>query len=81
METVETAPAKHEPSPRTLDSNTVNDLRLQIRELTHANQDLRNKLSEQAAEMDALKETLTRIQRDLNQAKTKGGNRRSAPVP
>ena len=60
--------------------DSVDTLRLQVRELTQANQDLRKKLSEQTAEMDDLKEALIRIQQDLDRTKAKTAPRRkSAP--
>lgn len=57
-------------------AESIDDLHLQVRELTNANQDLRKKLSEQTAEIEALKETLAGIQHDLNQSKTKADPRR-----
>ena len=60
-------------------AESIDDLHLQVRELTNANQDLRKKLSEQTAELEALKETLARIQHDLNQSKTKTDPRRKQP--
>jgi hypothetical protein len=62
-------------------ADSIDDLRLQVRELTGANQDLRKKLAEQTAEMEALKEALTRIQQDLDRAKPKAGPRRKSPPP
>lgn len=60
-------------------NESVEDLRLQVRELTSANQDLRKLLSEQTAEMEALKSTLSKIQQEINQTKNKSGSRRKAP--
>jgi len=60
-------------------ADSIDDLRLQVRELTSANQDIRKKLAEQTVEMEALKETLTRIQQDLNQSKPKAAPRREQP--
>jgi hypothetical protein len=60
-------------------TESVDDLRLQIRELTNANQDLRKQLSDQTEEMETLKQALARIQQDLNQAKPKTGTRRKSP--
>jgi len=68
-----------QPSQPSAPVNSIDDLRLQVRELTNANQDLRKKLSEQTTEMEALKETLARIQQDLNQSKTKADPRRTKP--
>ena len=64
-----------EPSRSSAQADTIDDLRLQVRELTNANQDLRKKLAEQTTEMERLKETLTRIQQDLHQSETKADPR------
>jgi predicted RNase H-like nuclease (RuvC/YqgF family) len=79
--TVQTRPGKEptrvpESSLPSAPTDSIDDLRLQVRELTSANQDLRKKLAEQTAEMEALKETLARIQQDLNQSKPKAAPRR-----
>jgi hypothetical protein len=60
-------------------TDSVDDLRLQIRELTNANQDLRKQLSDQTEEIETLKEALARIQHDINQAKPQAGARRKSP--
>ena len=79
--TVQTRPAK-EPTQVPVSSlpsaptDSIDDLRLQVRELTSANQDLRKKLAEQTAEMEGLNEALTRIQQDVDRAKPKTGPRR-----
>jgi hypothetical protein len=73
--TAQSAPAS-EPSRTSAPADTIDDLRLQVRELTNANQDLRKKLAEQTTEMERLKETLTRIQQDLDQSKIKAAPRR-----
>jgi predicted RNase H-like nuclease (RuvC/YqgF family) len=83
---MQTRPAKEparvpESSVPSAPVDSIDDLRLQVRELTSANQDLRKKLAEQTAEMEALKETLTRIQQDLDRAKPKAGSRRKSPPP
>lgn len=70
-----------EPSRPPAPHDVIDNLRLQVRELTNANQDLRKKLAEQTAEMDALKDALTRIQQDLNQTKSKAGSRQNSPAP
>jgi hypothetical protein len=68
-------------SPQPALHDIIDDLRLQVRELTNANQDLRKKLAEQTAEMDALKKALARILQDANQTKPKGGSGQRIPPP
>lgn len=84
--TVPTRPSKEparvpESSRPSTPADSIDDLRLQVRELTSANQDLRKKLAEQTTEMEALKEALTRIQQDLDRAKPKAEPRRKSPSP
>lgn len=62
-------------------AETLEDLRLQVRELTSANQDLRKKLADQAEEMNALKEELNRIRQELGTAPAGPMPNRNAPEP
>ncbi|HJU05142.1 MAG TPA: hypothetical protein VJ692_08300 [Nitrospiraceae bacterium] len=73
--------AKDDRGPAGLESEQ--DLRLQIRELTSSNLELRARLEEQAKEMRALKDELSRVQRDLEKAAQRLQPRRkgSAGVP
>jgi hypothetical protein len=58
---------------------TPADLRLQLRELTYSNLELRRRLLEQAEELQKLKEELARLRQDLEGPKTK--TPRSHPSP
>ena len=46
-------------------TDSVNDLRLQIRELTSANLDLRSQLKEQSATMEKLKAELEQLRNEI----------------
>jgi len=47
------------------------DLQLQIRELTNANQDLRGRLKEQGTELEALRQEMDRLRQELSRASRK----------
>lgn len=57
------------------------DQRLQLRELTRSNLDLRDRLDEQAKQVKELKEELARLQQELEKAKLKSRIPRKSPVP
>ena len=57
------------------------DLRLQIRELTSSNLELRARLEEQARQMESLKEELARLQRELEKTNPNAQSRRKTPSP
>ena len=57
-------PVKAEPSVPNV-TESVNDLRLQIRELTSANLDLRSQLKEQSATMEKLKAELEQLRNEI----------------
>lgn len=70
------------PSPeKSASMEMLEDLRLKIRELTSANQDLRKRLAEQAEEMKSLKEELNRVRREFDTAPPRAIPRRNAPSP
>jgi hypothetical protein len=57
------------------------DLRLLIRELTAANLDLRERLKDQARDVQALKDELARLRQELTDNKAKTKSRRKPPAP
>lgn len=57
------------------------DLRLQIRELTSSNLELRTRLDEQTKQMKELKDELVRLQRELEKPKPKAQTPRKSPSP
>ncbi|MGH7231333.1 MAG: hypothetical protein ACREJU_08240 [Nitrospiraceae bacterium] len=61
-------------------SETEADLRLQIRELTSSNLELRARLEEQTKDVQTLKEELSKVQRELEKAASKLQPRRKAPA-
>ncbi len=63
------------------DSTAVQDLQLQIRELTRSNLDLRDRTEEQTRQMKELKDELVRLQRELDRTKSKTPATRKAPSP
>ena len=69
------------PSQPHADSTTVQDLQLQIRELTRSNLDLRDRTEEQTRQMKELKDELVRLQRELDRTKSKTPATRKAPSP
>jgi len=60
-------------------SDSEEDLRLQIRELTRSNLELRARLEEQSRQMAALKKELARIQEELEKAKSPSLRRPLSP--
>lgn len=58
------------------DKGMIEDLRLQVRELTISNAELRSRLQTQAKEMKSLKDELTRTRRDLADSQAKARARR-----
>jgi len=83
--TVETPPPRRE----TVSGDTRNaredsdreDLKLQIRELTNANLDLRERLREQAAEIEALRREMDRLRQDHSRRPHKPGEKPSPTPP
>lgn len=71
-------------SPQTSPASTpavTEDQRLQLRELTRSNLDLRDRLDEQAKQVQELKEELARLQQELEKSKSKGRAPRKPPTP
>lgn len=62
-------------------ADTSEDLRLQIRELTSSNLELRARLDEQIKQMKELKEELARLQQELDKSKSKTPTLRKPPAP
>jgi hypothetical protein len=56
---------------KTQPTESLHDLRLQIRELTQSNLDLRDRLNHQARELEELKEELARLRRESDGSKPK----------
>lgn len=56
-------------------------LRAQVQELTQSNLDLRDRLKQQAQDMEALKNELARIRQELEKPKAKTPARRKSPAP
>lgn len=67
-------------SPGTSPAGT-DDQRLQLRELTRSNLDLRERLDEQAKQVKELKEELARLQLERRKAKSKSQPPRKSPAP
>lgn len=61
--------------------STSEDQRMQLRELSRSNLDLRDRLDEQNKQMKDLKGELLRLQQELEKAKSKGRPLRKPPVP
>lgn len=57
--------------PADTTSNQADELRLQVRELTTSNLELRNRLDTQMKQMQALQDQLTKLQQDLDSARAK----------
>lgn len=57
------------------------DQQVQLRELSRSNLDLRDRLDEQAKQMNDLKAQLLRLQQELETAKSKGRTPRKSPAP
>ena len=57
------------------------DLRLQIRELTNANLDLRGRLKEQRTEIETLRQELDRLRKDMKPRASQKPSTRTLPVP
>jgi hypothetical protein len=77
----QTRPVFSPQTPPSAAQNQADDLRLQIRELTDANQDLRSRLKEQAQEMEALKEELVQIRQLLKKGKATSPSKQKSSVP
>lgn len=60
-------------------SGSVEELRLQIRELTTSNLELRDRLADQHNQMQQLKDDLTRLQRELEKSRAKAQPSRKTP--
>jgi uncharacterized coiled-coil DUF342 family protein len=52
-------------------TNQADELRLQVRELTSSNLDLRDRLNDQHKQMQALQDQLLKLQQDLDSARPK----------
>ena len=63
------------------DGSDREDLKLQIRELTNANLDLRERLHEQAAEIEALRREMDRLRKDLSRRPQEPGEKTSPTPP
>lgn len=79
-------PAPAAPAPKTqvqTVAEPIDDLRLQIRELTNSNQELRGRLKDQAEQMRTLQEELERLKLELRKAPPKKSQAKpkSAPLP
>jgi predicted RNase H-like nuclease (RuvC/YqgF family) len=66
--------------PESASAEQPEELRLQIRELTQSNLDLRDRLTQQSRELKDLKEELGRLRRELDRAKPKSPTPKK-PVP
>jgi hypothetical protein len=62
-------------------TETPQDLRLQIRELTQSNLDLRDRLNQQARQLQELTDELTKIRREADSARTKKPATRKPSTP
>ena len=62
-------------------SNQTDELRLQVRELTTSNLELRNRLDTQLKQMQALQDQLTKLQQDLDSARAKSKTPRRPTTP
>lgn len=60
-------------------ADPVEDLRLQIRELTTANQELRGRLKDQAEQVNALQEELDRLKQEVKKPASKKSQTKPAP--
>ena len=77
-----TPPAQLSPETSPAAAPTVaEDQRLQLRELTSSNLDLRERLDEQAKQVKELKEEMARLQQELEKAKSKNRSSRKSPAP
>lgn len=61
--------------------NQADELRLQVRELTTSNLELRNRLDQQLNQMQALQDQLTKLQQDLDSARAKTKTPRKSTTP
>lgn len=57
------------------------DLRLQVRELTNANLDLRSRLKEQSAEVETLRLELDRLRKEIKSGSPQRPSSRTSPAP
>jgi hypothetical protein len=77
-----TLPVQRPPQPGpAAASAATEDQRLELRELTRSNLDLRERLDAQTKQMNALQEELARLQQDLEKAKSKSRTPRKSPAP
>lgn len=75
------SPAGPKPAVATEPTDSPQDLRLQIRELTQSNLDLRDRSNQQTQQLQELKEELTRLRRELDGAKRKTPATRKPSAP
>lgn len=66
-------------TPGTSTTETVNDLRLQIRELTNANLDLRGQLKEQSGTIEKLQAEFDRLRNEIKPGNSKPSSERKSP--
>ncbi|MCX5720637.1 MAG: hypothetical protein NT179_01225 [Nitrospirae bacterium] len=77
-----TTPTQLSPQTNSAAAPTAtDDQRLQLRELTRSNLDLRERLDEQAKQMKELKAELARLQQEREKAKSKSRTPRKSPTP
>ncbi len=62
-------------------AGAADDLRLQVRELTGSNLELRDRLEDQRKQMKDMQDQLLKLQQDLESARSKTKNPRKPPVP
>ena len=67
--------------PADTTGNQTDELRLQVRELTTSNLELRNRLDTQLKQMQALQDQLTKLQQDLDSARAKSKTPRRSTTP
>lgn len=72
---IKPVPPPSQPAPVSEPSEAAQDLRLQLRELTQSNLDLRDRLNRQTEQLQHLQEELTKLRRDSESARPK----KSAP--
>jgi len=62
-------------------THQTDELRLQIRELTNSNLELRDRLNDQHKQMQTLQDQLSKLQQELESARSKSRNSRKVPAP
>ncbi|MCI1278773.1 MAG: vacuolar protein sorting family 37 protein [Nitrospira sp.] len=75
------AQMKSQPAVATEPTTASQELRLQIRELTQSNLDLRDRLNQQTEQLQELKEELTKMRRESEGAKSKRSPSRKPATP